>query len=583
MPEGMNNKIEYSRALEDFRRARSKAIFQHLWAAITGESLDLLRFDEITQKMHRLGLSSKGIQEIPVDAIVGSVNRYQDFDRNFLPLRDSDVERWANVKTVMTSPGSVGLPPIMVYKIGEVYFVLDGNHRVSIARQMGIDHLEAYVTEIKTRVPISQYDSPDDIILKAEYSDFLESTGIDKILPDAVFKVTFLGQYPILEEHINVHRHYMGLEQQREITWHEAVRHWYERVYQPIVELIREQNFLMEFPKRTETDLYIWVLDHQSYLQEQLGWLIRPEKAASDLLHQQSGRFLKVIQRWFRNVGNRLSPRQANSGFIPDDQRSDNGNNHQTLFADILVAISGSPESWIALEQAVKIAEMEGSDVRGLVIKKAYEWVDRAISDEEIMHAFSERLERSGIRGNLVFAQGKIAETICERAWVNDLVALKLKHPPSTKIFARLKSGTRKIVRNSSKPLLFVRDELSEMNHIFLAYDGSSKGKAALYIAAYLASRYNKHLSVLVVDDDEERGQRRLSEAKEYLGVRCVNRIFRKPTRRTSNVILQAVEDVHADLIIMGGYGLSPLLEMVFGSTVDGVLRGTRVPVIIAQ
>ena len=99
------SRIEYSKALEDFRRARAKARLQHLWASITGESHDLLVYDEITQKMHTLGQSSKGIQDIPVDAIIGSVNRYQDFDRNFLPLRDDDEERWANVKAVMTTPG----------------------------------------------------------------------------------------------------------------------------------------------------------------------------------------------------------------------------------------------------------------------------------------------------------------------------------------------------------------------------------------------------------------------------------------------------------------------------------------------
>jgi len=582
MPE-QKSKVEYSRALEDFRRARAKARLQHLWADFTGESLDLLRFDEITQKMHTHGLSSKGRQEIPVDAIVGSVNRYQDFDRNFLPLHDTDEERWANVKAAMTSPGSMGLPPIQVYKIGEAYFVLDGNHRVSIAKQMGIEHIEAYVTEIKTKIPLSPEDSPDDIILKAEYTDFLENTKIDAIIPDVDFKVTFPGQYSILEEHIRVHRHFMGLEQQREIPWEEAVWHWYVHVYQPVVDIIRQQNFLVEFPERTETDLYIWILDHQTYLQEQMGWSIRPEKAASDLLSHHSRKYFKVIQGWFRKLQQAILPMPAKESYQPEastDRVSDKG---QKLFSDILVAISGSAETWIALEQAVRIAEMEGSDVRGLVIKKPYERADRGISDEEISRAFSERLAKSGIHGNLVFAQGKIAETICERARVNDLVSLKLKHPPSTNILARLKSGMRAIVRNCTRPLLFVRDELSEMNHILLAYDGSPKGKAALYIAAYLSSRYNKRLSVLVVDEDEKRGQQRLSEAKEYLGVRCVDKIFRKPTRRTNVVILQVVEEINADLIIMGGYGLSPLFEMFFGSTVDGVLRGTRVPVIVSQ
>ena len=168
--------IEYNYALEDFRKARSKAELQRLWALITGKTNKLLPYDEITQRLHATGLSSKGLMEIPVDAIVGSVNRYQDFNHNFLPLHDEDRQRWATVKAMMTSPGGAGLPPIRVYKLGDAYFVLDGNHRVSIAKEMGIEMVEAYVTEIKPKVPLSPDDQPEDIILKEEYADFLVET-----------------------------------------------------------------------------------------------------------------------------------------------------------------------------------------------------------------------------------------------------------------------------------------------------------------------------------------------------------------------------------------------------------------------
>jgi nucleotide-binding universal stress UspA family protein len=582
MPES-NSKVEYTRALEDFRRARAKARMRHLWAAVTGESLDLLRFDEITQKMHTIGLSSKGIKDIPVAAIVGSVNRYQDFDRNFLPLHDYDGERWANVKAVMTTPGSSGLPPIRVYKIGDAYFVLDGNHRVSIAKQMGIEQVEAFVTEIQTRVPLSPEDSPAEIILKAEYTNFLEATGIDKIIPDANLKLTFPGQYPILEEHIRVHRHYMGLEQQREVPWREAVLHWHNQVYLPIIEIIRDQHYLMEFPEKTETDLYIWILDHQSYMEQQLGWSIRPDKAASDLIRHQGRRLFKRVRRWMDKVVKGMLPTQHKGDSAAGSWTQQRRTNRQNLFSDILVPLSGSPDSWIALEQAIIIAEHENSDVRGLAVRRIYEWSERSMSDLEISRKFSKRLEESGIRGNLVFTQGQIAHTICERAQVNDLVTLKLKHPPSQKIFPRLKSGTRTIVRNCTRPILFVCEQVSHLNHLLLAYDGSPKGKEALYIAAYLASRYDKCLSVLVVDDDEARGKSRLTEADDYLGEHCLEQIYRRGSGKISNIILQVVEEIDADLIVMGGYGLSPLFEIFFGSTVDGVLRGTDVPVIVCQ
>jgi nucleotide-binding universal stress UspA family protein len=375
----------------------------------------------------------------------------------------------------------------------------------------------------------------------------------------------------------------LGLEQQREIPWAEALQSWYNNVYQPVVEIIREQNFQVEFPEKTETDLYLWILDHQTYLEEQFGWSIRPEKAASDLVSKHGKRVIRVIKRWFRKVLELLLPDQLEDFSKTGEWHQYKKMERQNLFADILVPINGHPESWLALEQAAIIAEMEQADVRGLVVKRPYELRERDQSDEALSRAFSERLERSGIKGNLAFTQGKIAETICERAKVNDLVTLKLNHPPSTNLLARLRSGMRSIVRKSTRPLLFVRDQVSEMNNLLLAYDGSPKGKEALYIAAYFASRYNKRLSVVVVDDDQERGERRLLEAREYLREHCVKRIFRKRTGRTSLIILQVAEEINADMILMGGYGLSPLFEIIFGSTVDGVLRGTHIPVIVSQ
>ena len=305
-----NSQIEFSRAIEDFRDARAKARLQHLWASVTGKSEELLQYDEITRKIHIKGRSSKGVKEIPIDAIVGSVNRYRDFDRNFLPLRDEDMERWARVKSVMTSPNSPGLPPIRVYQIGDAYFVLDGNHRVSIAKQMGIEAVEANVIESRTKVPLSPEDTPEEIILKSEYSDFLESTKIDEIIPGVDLKLSFPGQYETLEEHIRVHRHYLGIEQEREIPWQEAIQSWYKNVYLPVVETIREQKILKEFPELTETDLYLWVLDHQTYMQEELGWSIKPEKAAADLVDVKGRRFVHILQRGFTNFLRFLLPKQ---------------------------------------------------------------------------------------------------------------------------------------------------------------------------------------------------------------------------------------------------------------------------------
>ncbi len=576
-----NSPIEFNRAIEDFKSARSKAEFQRLWSTITGKSETLLPYDEISKKLHASGLSSKGLKEIPIDSIVGSVNRYQDFNRNFLPLHDEDMQRWARVKAAMTSPGSSGLPPIRVYKIGEVYFVLDGNHRVSIARQMGIESIEAYVTEIRSRVKLTADDSPEEIILKAEYANFLDETSIDDILPDVDFKLTFPGQYQTLKEHIRVHRYYMGVEQSREIPWEEAVRDWYQVVYLPVVKAIREQDILEEFPDRTETDLYIWVLDHQTYMEEEYGWSIRPEKAASDFATRYGRRLVRIFGRLGERILELLLPKQLEDFSSPGEWHETKNIEEKGLFSDVLVAMDGSADSWLALEQAIIIGHLEGADVRGLIINSSDR--GKAINNAYVSEAFQKRLDQAGLEGNATFTQGNVPVTICERARVNDLVILKLSFPPSPNIISRLKSGIHLIIRRSSRPVFLVRNRVSQMNRLLCAYDGSPKGKEALFVSSYLAKQHGKTLTVLVVDDDEDKGQELLQEAKDYLGDCCENSYFRHLQGPVSETILDVASQESSELILIGGFGLPPLMEIFFGSTVNAILRGTNIPILVCQ
>ena len=192
-------------------------------------------------------------------------------------------------------------------------------------------------------------------------------------------------------------------------------------------------------------------------------------------------------------------------------------------------------------------------------------------------------MEQAALGGNLVFSIGHVAETICERAKVNDLVILKLSYPPSSNVFSRLSSGMRLILRQSTRPILVVKDQISTMNHILLAYDGSPKGKEALYVASYLAKNHGRKISVLAVGDDGKKGQSLLKEAEEAVGECCSKTQFYLYPGRTCDVILQVANEQSVDMILMGGYGLPPILEILFGSTVDGVLRGARVPVFVCK
>ncbi len=236
----------YLEAIRHFQYARWQATLEQILAKVRGESPDLLPYDEVRRALKAEESPIRVRKDIPLDAIVGSVGRYTDFSRSFLPRKDSDQHRWASVELGMT--GMVGLPPIEVYQIGDVYFVQDGNHRVSVARQLGATHIEAYVTEVHTNVPLEPDVQPDDLILKAEMADFLSRTRLDGLRPEADLRVTVPGRYREILEHIDVHRYYMGLEQGREIAYQEAVLHWFDDYYAPISRMIREQGLLRDFP-----------------------------------------------------------------------------------------------------------------------------------------------------------------------------------------------------------------------------------------------------------------------------------------------------------------------------------------------
>ncbi len=284
-------------ASQDFHKARQQAALEEILARLTGRSTDLLCYPNLREQLGIEGSSPGGLQDISVDAIVGSLGRCSDFTRSFLPKETIDEQRWTMVKT-----HRMKWPPIQVYQIGEVYFVQDGHHRVSVARQLGHSHIPAYVTEIRARTPLSPESQPEDLIVQAEYVDFIDRTHLDELRPEANLSVSVPGQYRILEEHIEVHRYYMGLEQEKEIPYQDAVVDWYDEVYCPVAEAIRDQGILQDFPGRTEADLYLWLSEYRAALEEEWGGEVKPEAAAVRLAAQFSSRPRRIIAR----IGNRI-------------------------------------------------------------------------------------------------------------------------------------------------------------------------------------------------------------------------------------------------------------------------------------
>ncbi len=265
-------------ARERFEQATRRAMVEQLLAVITGQRTDLLPFDEVRKilKAHQQ-IEAHHAQMIPLDRIVGSVGRYRDFTRTFLPRAGTNRERWVRINAAMDRMET--LPPIEVYKVGDVYFVRDGNHRVSVARANGLKEIEAYVTEIPLPEGITVTPDMDlnDLIQQVEYREFLDHTGLDQIRPGADVRLTEPGRYPMFKEHIDVHRYYLGLERKAPVPYEEAVASWYDNVYMPVVEKIREMNILREFPGRTEADLYLWIAHHREELREHYGLPAPPQ------------------------------------------------------------------------------------------------------------------------------------------------------------------------------------------------------------------------------------------------------------------------------------------------------------------
>jgi nucleotide-binding universal stress UspA family protein len=551
----------YLSALDDFDRLHRRAALDQLWAGLRGQRSDeLLSYEDVSRRLKVTGQSSSGVQDIPLDAIVGSVGRYHDFTRNFLPKRSQARERWARVRA--SADEMVGWPPIQVYQVGDAYFVLDGNHRVSVARELGARTIQADVVEIRTRVPLTPADTPDDIIAKAEYADFLEATQLDNRAPEADLRLSIANGYPQLLEHIAVHRHYMGLEQQREISFAVAAAHWYAIVYLPIVELIRASGLLRMFPGRGEADLYLWIARNQSELAEELGLDISAENIVIGLVAQVSE--TERGGSWFEG--------QANT------RRDD------TRF-DLLVPVSGEEIGWNALDQALVIAERMPVRLHGLHVV-ATAGLAAAPGAEAIKARFEARCRSAGVDGKLVIAVGEVAKEVKRRARWTDLLVANLAHPPGSSVLEKLRPGFRSLVRQTAWPMLVIPSHTSSLLRPLLAFDGSPASVQALYLLTYLAGRWQLPITVVTVNEGLRVSQEVQRLPKDYFHAHGIDRnrvTFVEEQGPVGPALLRSSELYECDCIVMGSYSRRGIGDIVADSVLDVVLRSSWWPMLICQ
>jgi hypothetical protein len=563
----------YAVAAQEFHLARRRAAVEELLARLRGQSAGLLSFDEVTAALGVRGQASAGMQHVPIAAIVGSVGRYNDFSRTFLPLQDSDQERWVSVRTAAAHVSD--LPAVELYRIGDAYFVLDGNHRISIARQQELEFIDAYVTEVQTRVPLPAGADPDALITAAEYAAFLVWSRLDQLRPGADLRVSVPGQYSHLENHIEAFRFQTEAREGRELDLPSATTRWYDEAYAPLAEAIRLQGVLTYFPGRTETDFFIWLAAHRAALEQELGVHVAPEVAASRLLKRLDPAVADPPRSLPRRIRRRFTrlvvPERAAPGVEASQAQARTlARYSDQLFKDILVPVDLAAPGRAALRQALALAVEEEARlcVAGLALDgpapatiaamaRLTEDVRRTTSTLELPVEFIQEADLRHFTGELVPLYDLI---VIHRAF-----GTASDEAPSPSLLSILRDGHRPI---------WIAGDVADRpvsSRIVLVLDGSGVGREALFIAAYLAERWHVGLTVLVLGGG--RTARRAQEhAESYLDMHEIAyELLAAPEAISAGDLMRVAADQQCDLLIAPG--LTPGKPTDYETTVAGLIR----------
>ncbi|QQQ77253.1 chromosome partitioning protein ParB [Saccharothrix sp. 6-C] len=243
-------------AEHDFLRARRRQVMSRLAAWLRREPDDvniMLPFHEVVEALGMLGERRLGLRVVRLDSIVGSVDRTRDFDRRFRPTSARVRERWQRLALAQRRGEAV--PPIEVYRVGDLHFVQDGHHRVSVAHALGLEVIDAYVTEVVTRIPAHGIRHRGDLIVKDYRRLFLERAPLDGQARAAVL-LSDPWEYAELGEHVEAWGFRLMQDEGVFLDRAAVAARWYAEEYQPVVEMLRQADLVGD---RTETEAYLWV------------------------------------------------------------------------------------------------------------------------------------------------------------------------------------------------------------------------------------------------------------------------------------------------------------------------------------
>jgi len=285
-------------AASDFNRARSWAVLSGIQHLLNADKDRLLSFHDVKDILKPKNQVYMGNQTVPINLIVGSEGRYHDFNRYFLPRADHLRSRWERVDEAHLR--DIILPAIQIYEIGGVYFVRDGNHRVSVAKAQGVEFIDAEVISLTSEITLKPGMTTDQLreaLIEYEKNVFYEKTNFGELTGDMSLNFSTPGRYDVVYNHILVHKYFLNESKPEEIPFSEALFSWYNNVYSPTMAIIQEQWLLANFPGRTRGDLYVWIIKHWDFLKKKYGGYSLAD-AANDFSRkygQSKGKFFRFL------------------------------------------------------------------------------------------------------------------------------------------------------------------------------------------------------------------------------------------------------------------------------------------------
>jgi hypothetical protein len=255
MPKAKDTGFPTSDAQDDFLRARRRHMLARLSAILRLEPGDvdmILSYDEVVEALGHAGQRDLGVATIPIESIVGTVDGGREFDRAFRPTSARVRVRFRQIAEAQRRGAS--MPPIDVYRVGELHFVRDGHHRVAVARAHGREDIDARVVEVVTRVPADASISPHDLPLKSHERVFHERVPLPAG-SRARIALTDPMQYGTLAEGVEAWGFRLSQHDAVRLDRPDVARRWFEEEYEPVVEILREADLIGR--RETETDAYL--------------------------------------------------------------------------------------------------------------------------------------------------------------------------------------------------------------------------------------------------------------------------------------------------------------------------------------